>query len=150
MNLAIALQLALAAAIGADPSPAALSKARADLSSSRVEVRRKAMQDLIHSELSPHLFKEMQAGLKDADGEVRATAATAIGNLVRRLRRPFPRSSLSWARTRSRRRGRRPAPAPGRIGKAVPTNRDAVKPLRRAAAEDADPVTRTVALERWP
>src|SRR5690348_13608855 len=146
MNLAIVLQLALATAVGADPSPEALVKARADLTSSRVEVRRKAMQDLIHSELSPHLIKEMQAGLKDADGEVRATAATAIGNLGAKAEPAVPALIAQLNKDEFKEARETAARALGRIGKAVPTNRDAIKPLRRAAAEDADPVTRTVAL----
>jgi len=146
MNLAIVLHLALAAAVGADLSPEALIKARADLTSSRVEVRRKAMQALIHSELSPHLIKEMQAGLKDADGEVRATAATAIGNLGAKAEPAVPALIAQLCKDEVKEARETAARALGRIGKAVPTSRDAIKPLRRAAAEDADPVTRTVAL----
>src|SRR5580704_5821967 len=68
-------------ALGADPKPEQLDKIRGELKSSNVEIRRTAMKELIHSDLSSFLFPEMQAGLKDADGEVRSIAATSIGNL---------------------------------------------------------------------
>jgi HEAT repeat protein len=146
MNVSMVLLITLAGAAGAEPSAEALDKVRAELTNSSAEVRRKAMQGLIHSELSPHLFREMQAGLKDADGDVRATAATAIGNLgpkaepaVAALIAQLGKDDFKEARETAAR-------ALGRLGKAVPANRDAVKPLRRAAAEDSDPVTRTVAL----
>ncbi len=142
----IVFHLVLAAVAGAEPSPEALAKVRADLTSPKVEVRRTAMQGLIHSELSVHLVGEMQAGLKDADGEVRATAATAIGNLGVRAEPAIPLLIAQLGKDSFKEARETAARALGRIGKAVPANHDAVKPLRRAAAEDADPVTRTVAL----
>ena len=44
----------------------ALAKARGDLKSANVEVRRAAIKNLIHSDLSDKLREEMQATLKDA------------------------------------------------------------------------------------
>ncbi|MDB5311545.1 MAG: repeat protein [Gemmataceae bacterium] len=144
MNLSVALLVALA--VGADPKPEQLAKARDGLTSGTVEVRRKAMQDLIHSDLSAHLFPEMQAGLKDPDGEVRATAATAVGNLGAKAEPAIPALVEQLGKDGTKEARETAARALGRIGKAAPRNRSAVKPLRQAGAEDADPVTRTVAL----
>jgi HEAT repeat protein len=146
MKVAFVSLFALTAAIGAEPSPESLTKARADLTSSKVEVRRQTMKGLIHSDLSDHLVKEIQAGLQDSDGEVRATAATAIGNLGAKAEPAMPLLVAQLGKDGFKEARETAARALGRIGKAVPTNRDAVKPLRQAAAEDADPVTRTVAL----
>jgi HEAT repeat protein len=143
MNVSMMLLLVLT---GADPSPESLAKARTDLASPKAEVRRTAMQHLIHSELSPHLIREMQAGLKDPDGEVRATAATAIGNLGAKAEPAVAALIAQLGKDDFKEARETAARALGRIGKAVPANRDAVKPLRQAAADDADPVTRTVAL----
>lgn len=140
------LLLALAACVGAEPDPAHLVRARAELASPRAEVRRTAMKGLIHSELSPYLIAEMQAGLKDADGEVRATAATALGNLGAKAEGAVPALIAQLDKDSVKEARETAARALGRIGKAVPKNRDAFKPLRRAAADDADPVTRVVAL----
>ena len=145
MNASIALLMALAS-VGAEPSAEALAKARAELSSTQVEVRRTAMKGLIHSDLSAYLAPEIQAGLKDADGEVRATAATAIGNLGEKAVPAIPVLIAQLGKDSNKEARETAARALGRIGKAVPANRDALKPLRQAAAEDSDPVTRTVAL----
>lgn len=130
----------------ADPTPEQLAKARADLASATVEVRREAIKHLIHSDLSIHLIPEMQAALKDADGEVRATAATAIGNLGAKGEPAVPALIAQLEKDTFKEARETAARALGRIGKAVPANRTAVKPLQKSAAEDADPVTRTVAL----
>jgi len=58
---------------------AQLEKARAGLKSADVEVRRKTLGSLNHSDLSDSLIKEMFELLKDSDGEVRSMAATAVG-----------------------------------------------------------------------
>src|SRR5262249_10718626 len=58
-----------------------LAKAQADLSSSDIEVRRSAIRALVHSDLSEAVRESMQKALTDSDAEVRATAATALGNL---------------------------------------------------------------------
>ena len=136
----------LAATIGAEPKPEQLTKARAALKDASVEVRRTAIKDLIHSDLSEHLAKEMFECLKDSDGDVRSTAGSAIGNLgakaepaISALIAQMEKDSVKEARETAAR-------ALGRIGKASPANRTAVKPLKKAATEDADLVTRTVAL----
>jgi HEAT repeat protein len=144
MNLSFSL-LAIVA-FGADPKPEQLAKVRGDLMSTNVEVRRKAMSDLIHSDLAAFLFPEMQAGLKDADGEVRSISATAIGNLGAKAEPAIPALIAQMGKDSNKEARETAARALGRIGKAVPANRTAIKPLQQAAADDADPVTRTVAL----
>jgi HEAT repeat protein len=129
-----------------EPKPEQLAKVRAELKSSDVEVRRKAMQSLIHSDISAHLYSEMQTGLKDKDGELRSIAATAIGNLHEKAESAIP-LLVAQLKTDPYKEARETAArALGRIGKALPSNRDAIKPLQLAATEDADPVTRTVCL----
>jgi HEAT repeat protein len=144
MNLFLSL-LGLVA-LGADPKPEQLAKIRGDLTSSNVEVRRTAMKELIHSDFSAFLFPEMQTGLKDADGEVRSIAATAIGNLGAKAETAIPILIAQMEKDGNKEARETAARALGRIGKAAPTNRIAIKPLQKAAADDADPVTRTVAL----
>jgi len=154
MNVSTVLFIALAAALGAEPTPEALAKVRAELTDSHLEVRCKAMQALIHSELSAHLIREIQAGLKDTEGEIRATAATALGNLGARAEPAIPLLIAQLSKDGFKQAWETAARALGRIGKAKPDNRAAVKPLRRAAAEDTDPVTRTShglwPWDRWP
>ncbi|MCE9561492.1 MAG: HEAT repeat domain-containing protein [Planctomycetes bacterium] len=133
-------------AVAADPKPEQLAKARADLKSEKVEVRREAMKHLIHSDLSIHLFPEMAAGLKDPDDEVRSVAATAIGNLGQKSEAAIPALIAQMEKDKFKEARETAARALGRLGKAIPTDRTAVKPLQKTAAEDADPVTRTVAL----
>ena len=123
-----------------------IKKARADLQSSVVATRLQAIGALVHSDISETLSSEMQALLKDADGKVREVAATAIGNhgvlavpAVPDLLKQLASDPVKEARETAAR-------ALGRIGKAVPTERRALEPLRHAADKDADPVTRTVAL----
>jgi HEAT repeat protein len=130
----------------ADPAPEQLDKARADLKSTNVEVRREAIAHLIHSDLSAHLVPEMREMLKDNDGEVRATAATAVGNLGAKGAPAVPAIIAQLEKDTVKEARETAARALGRLGKAVPKDRSGVKPLQKAAAEDADPVTRTVAL----
>jgi HEAT repeat protein len=144
MNVSISLLTILA--LGADPKPEQLAKVRNDLTNSNVEVRRTAMKDLIHSDLSAFLFPEMQTGLKDADGEVRSIAATAIGNLGAKAETALPALIAQIEKDSNKEARETAARALGRIGKAAPTNRTAIKRLQKTAVEDADPVTRTVAL----
>ena len=142
----VSLSLLAIVALGADPKPEQLTKVRNDLMSSNAEVRRATMKELIHSELSAFLFPEMQAGLKDADGEVRSIAATAIGNLGSKAETAIPALIAQMGKDSNKEARETAARALGRIGKAAPTNRTAIKPLQKAATDDADPVTRTVAL----
>src|SRR5437764_10879472 len=82
--LTLALLMAGAARLpAAEPSSAAERAARvkAELKSDDPAVRRAAIRSLVHSDLSAGLLAEMRAALDDRDGEVRSTAATAIGNL---------------------------------------------------------------------
>ena len=130
----------------ADPTPEQLAKARGDLASPKAEVRRTAVRDLIHSDLTAHLLPELRAALKDADGEVRATAATALGNLGAKAEPAIPALVAQLEKDAVKEARETAARALGRIGKAVPANRSAVKPLEAAAERDADPVTRVVAL----
>src|SRR5262249_45681745 len=143
---ATSMSLIIVAAIGAEPDPALIAQARADLKSPSVEVRRKVIKELIHSDLSAHLLPNMEELLKDPDGEVRSTAATAIGNLGAKSETALPALIAQLEKDTFKEARETAARALGRIGKAVPANHAAVKPLTKAAAEDADPVTRTVAL----
>jgi HEAT repeat protein len=145
MNLVLASLSLLAGFAAAEPKPEQLAKVRADLMSPMVEVRRTAMSHLTHSELSVHLVPEIQACLKDADGEVRATAATVTGNLGAKGAQVIPALIAQLRKDDVKEARETAARALGRLGVTVPENRDAVKPLRQAAASDADPVTRTVA-----
>jgi HEAT repeat protein len=146
MNATSLVLITIAATLGAEPKPEQLAKARANLKDANVEVRRKAIMDLIHSDLSEHLAKEMQDCLKDSDGEVRSTAGSAIGNLGAKAESAIPTLIAQMEKDSVKEARETAARALGRIGKALPTNRTAVKPLKKAAAEDADLVTRTVAL----
>jgi HEAT repeat protein len=144
MNFAASLLVVFT--LGADPTPEQLAKAQRDLASTDVALRRDTIKHLIHSDLSAHLFPEMKAALKDSDDEVRATAATAIGNLGAKAEDAIPALLAQLEKDKFKEARETAARALGRIGKAAPKNRTAVKPLKKAAAEDADPVTRTVAL----
>jgi HEAT repeat protein len=134
----------------ADGQPATKSermeKARIDLKSAQVEVRRAAIKALIHSDLSESLNAEIQAALKDTDADVRANAATAIGNLGAAAVPSVPTLIGLMQNDPSKEARETAARALGRIGKAAPKDRQAVAPLRQTAAKDADPVTRVVAL----
>jgi HEAT repeat protein len=133
-------------ALGADPKPEELAKARGELASPDAAARRIAVMALIHSDLSAALFPELRAALKDGDAEVRSTAATAVGNLGAKAEPAVPALVAQLEKDSAKEARETAARALGRIGQAVPVNRAAVKPLTRAAAEDSDPVTRTVAL----
>lgn len=130
----------------ADAKPERLAKARENLASPTAAVRRKAVGDLVHSDLTEHLVPELKAALKDADGDVRATAATALGNLGPKAESAVPALVAQLGGDAVKEARETAARALGRLGKAVPENRSAVRPLQKAAAADADPVTRTVAL----
>jgi HEAT repeat protein len=140
------LLLGSAALAQTKPLPERLAKARADLRNSEVEVRRAAIKALIHSDLSEKLREEIQAALKDGDAEVRATAATAIGNLGAQAAPAVPVLIAQLGKDAAKEARETAARALGRIGRAAKTERRAVEPLRRAAGKDADAVTRVVAL----
>lgn len=123
-----------------------LAKTRADLQSPDVAVRKAAVGGLVHSDLSATLATEIHAALGDQDGEVRALAATATGNLGAASVPAIPAliKQLKYDKVKEARETA--ARALGRIGKAAPTNKSAIEPLTTAAREDLDAVTRTVAL----
>ena len=136
----------LRAADKPDDKAARLENARSGLKSADVEVRRKTLGSLNHSDLSESLVKEMLELLRDDDGEVRSMAATAVGTHGEAALPGVP-ALIDQLKGDSYKEARETAArALGRIGKAVKTNRDAVEPLRQAAEKDADPVTRVVAL----
>jgi HEAT repeat protein len=123
-----------------------IDKVRAELKSPESSVRLAAIGSLVHSDLSEKMLAEMRGALTDSDGMVRSTAATAIGNLgaaavpaVPQLITRLKEDSVKEARETAAR-------ALGRIGKAAPDERSFVGPLQAAARDDADPVTRVVAL----
>lgn len=123
-----------------------LARTRADLQSPDVAVRKAAVGGLVHSDLSATLATEIHAALGDQDGEVRALAATATGNLGAASVPAIPAliKQLKYDKVKEARETA--ARALGRIGKAAPTNKSAIEPLTSAARDDLDAVTRTVAL----
>jgi HEAT repeat protein len=123
-----------------------MTKIRADLKSTHVEVRRAAIRALVHSDISELLREDMQAALADSDAEMRATAATAIGNLGSAAVPALPALIGQMQNDSSKEARETAARALGRIGKAAPKERQALPALRQTAAKDADPVTRVVAL----
>ncbi len=123
-----------------------IARVRADLKSTDVETRRKAIMSQVHSDISQMLFPEMQASLQDADGEVRSTAATAIGNLGEKAVAAVPALIAGLQKDPVKEARETAARALGRIGKAAPKERTAVEPLTQASQKDDDPVTRVVAL----
>ena len=124
-----------------------IAKVKADLKSEDPAVRKTAISSLVHSDISSKLLAEMRTALDDRDGEVRAIVATATGNLgtaaisvVPQLIKQLKSDPVKEARETAAR-------ALGRIGKAAPEEKQlVVGPLSAAAREDADPVTRVVAL----
>lgn len=136
----------LAAADKADDKAARLEKARAGLKSPDVEVRRKTLGSLNHSDLSDTLMKEMLELLKDSDGLVRSMAATAVGTHGEAALPGVPTLIVQLKSDSNKEARETAARALGRIGKAVKTSRDSVEPLREASQKDTDPVTRVVAL----
>jgi HEAT repeat protein len=140
----------------ADPKkPAAVQKPsleeqkaaiRAGLKSGDVEVRRAAIKSLTHNHAATELLPELQAALVDADGEVRARAATVTGSMnstetvvVPQLIQQLEHDTFKEARETAAR-------ALGRIGQAVPTERRGIAALEKAAKTDPDSVTRVVSL----
>lgn len=146
--IALIFAMTLATTVhGANPTQAdRLAKVRTELKSTAVDVRRAAIKSLIHSDLSEKLREEMQAALKDDDGEVRSTAATALGNLGTGAQPAVPGLVAQLQGDTVKEARETAARALGRIGKAAPSERRALEPLRRAGQSDADPVTRIVAL----
>jgi HEAT repeat protein len=136
----------LLAADKAEDKAARLAKAKAGLKSPDVEVRRKTLGSLNHSDLSDALIKDMLELLKDPDGEVRSMAATAVGNHGEAVLPGVPALIAQLKGDKHKEARETAARALGRIGKAVKSNRDALEPLAQAAEKDADPVTRVVAL----
>jgi HEAT repeat protein len=123
-----------------------IDKVRTDLKNPRAEIRRAAILSLVHSDLSAALREEIQEALKDKDAEVRATAATAAGNLGAGAVMAVPALISQLQDDPSKEARETAARALGRIGKAAKDERRAVPQLRTSAANDADPVTRVVAL----
>ncbi len=136
-----------AASAADQPGTAAerLAKIRAEIKSADPAVRRAAVGSLVHSDLSTTLAPEIHGALGDKDGEVRAVAATASGNLgaasvpaIPALVKQLKGDPVKEARETAAR-------ALGRIGKAAPTHKSAIEHLQAAAKDDPDHVTRTVA-----
>lgn len=122
------------------------AKVKVELQSSDVAVRQAAIGSLVHSDLSPLMFAEMRAALSDKDGAVRSTAGTAIGNLGKQAIPAVPQLIAQLKSDPVKEARETAARALGRIGKAAPEERSMVGALRTATKDDADPVTRVVAL----
>lgn len=123
-----------------------IAKTRADLKNADAAVRLKAIGSLVHSDISERLFPEMRAALADADGMVRSTAATSIGNLGKAAVPAIPELVKGLQTDKVKEARETAARALGRIGKAAPDEKSMIAPLKSAAEKDDDPVTRTVAL----
>jgi HEAT repeat protein len=135
-------------AADAKPSPdEQIAKVKADLKNEDVAVRQKAIGSLVHSAISGKLFNEMQNALTDRDGAVRSTAATAIGNLGADAVPAVPQLTVQLKTDQVKEARETAARALGRIGKAAPDSKAQLVPtLQTASQDDADPVTRVVAL----
>ena len=124
-----------------------IAKVKADLKSEDLAVRQAALGSLVHSDISPKLLAEMRTALGDREGAVRSTAATAIGNLGKEAIPAIPQLLAGLKKDPFKEARETAARALGRIGKAAPENQERiVVPLRAASQDDADPVTRVVAL----
>lgn len=122
-------------------------KVKADLQSNDVAVRQAAIGTLVHSDISAKLLPEMRSALSDRDGAVRSVAATAIGNLGAEAVPAVPQLAAQLKADPVKEARETAARALGRIGKAAPKSHEQlVGPLRSASQDDADPVTRVVAL----
>lgn len=133
------------AAVPAIPAEERIAKVKTDLMSTDAAVRRLAISSLVHSDISPGLLAEMRTALNDSDGQVRSIAATAVGN-VRAAAVPAIGQLIAQLKGDPAQEARETAArALGRIGQAVPGEKEMVDPLRLASQEDADPVTRVVA-----
>lgn len=147
--IAVLSSLSLLNGSAAEPTASTaerLAKTKAGLKSDDAAVRKAAIGSLVHSDLSSMLAAEMQAALNDRDGEIRAVAATATGNLgavavpaIPQLIKQLQSDSVIEARETAAR-------ALGRIGKAAPQEKSIIQPLLAATKDDKDPVTRVVAL----
>ncbi len=151
----ISLALMFSLSISAAPLSAADSKAspedriaktKTELQSPDVGVRQAAIKSLVHSDISSKMFAEMQAALSDNDGAVRSTAGTAIGNLGTQAVPAVPQLLAQLKSDPEKEARETAARALGRIGKAATAERSMVAPLQAASKDDADPVTRVVAL----
>jgi HEAT repeat protein len=122
------------------------AKLREDFKSTDPAVRRSAVSSMPHSPAASLLMPELFAALKDSDGEIREWAATVIGNQGEKSVGAVPQLIVQLESDPVKTTRETAARALGRIGKTVPTNRAMVAPLEKAARDDADSVTRVVAL----
>ena len=149
VTLSAVIALTVISAYAAEPkgSPEErIVKVKADLKSEDVAVRQAAIGSLVHSDISPKMLAEMRAALDDHEGAVRSTAATAIGNLGAAAVPAIPQLVVRLKTDSFKEARETAARALGRIGKAAPDDKSVVSPLRAASQDDADPVTRVVAL----
>ena len=149
VTLSAVIALTVISAYAAEPkgSPEErIVKVKADLKSEDVAVRQAAIGSLVHSDISPKMLAEMRAALDDREGAVRSTAATAIGNLGAAAVPAIPQLVVRLKTDSFKEARETAARALGRIGKAAPDDKSVVSPLRAASQDDADPVTRVVAL----
>lgn len=133
----------------ADPKPSVadrMAKTKVDLMSADSAVRLAAITSLVHSDLSASMLDEMQAALRDTDGAVRSAAGTAVGNLGKQAVPAVPQLMAQLKKDTVKEARETAARALGRIGKAAADERRMVPALKDAAQDDADPVTRVVAI----
>lgn len=122
------------------------AKTKTELQSGDVAIRQAAIKSLVHSDLSTKMFAEMRAALADKDGTVRSTAGTTIGNLGAQAVPAIPQLIAQLKSDPEKEARETAARALGRIGKAAASERSMVDALQAASKDDADAVTRVVAL----
>ncbi len=124
-----------------------IAKVKSDLQHGDASTRQAAIGSLVHSAISPQLLAEMRSALSDPDEVVRSRAATAIGNLGADAVAAISQLAAQLKSDKAKEARETAARALGRIGKAAPSSTDQLVPLLRTASQDdADPVTRVVAL----
>lgn len=128
------------------PPDEQVARLRSELRSDDPAVRRSAVRSLPHSPAATALTPELIAALKDTDGEVREWAATVLGPQGAAAVAAVPQLIVQLQTDPVNKARETAARALGRIGKAVPTERRALSALEKAATDDADSVTRVVAL----
>jgi acetyl esterase len=122
------------------------AQVQAGLQHQEAAVRRIAVHSLAHSDIADALSGATIAALDDSDAEVREWAATVLGPRGKLAEVAVPKLIAQLQNDKEKKCRETAARALGRIGKAVPDNRQAIPALEQAGAHDPDSVTRVVAL----